>query len=123
MGHPLFIRGGMLGRSAGGGAVDNDITVLVAADKPDGLPEFLLVHGTQAVVGPHVQMNHGCARFPAGVGIRGNFFRRNGDVRILGLWGDCASEGSCDNNLIHNLRSLLFVVPRTLLVSGPNRFI
>ena len=48
---------------------------------------------------------------------------RNGDVRILGLWGDCASEGSCDNNLIHNLRSLLFVVPRTLLVSGPNRFI
>jgi hypothetical protein len=35
-----------------------------------------------------VQMNHGCARFPAGVGIRGNFFRRNGDVQCV--WGGSA---------------------------------
>ena len=100
VGHALVVGGGVLRGGAGGGAVDDHVAVLVAADELDGLAELLLVHGAQAVVGAHVQMDHSGAQLPGVIGLVGDLLGRLGDLVARG--GDRAGQRGGDDGLCHS---------------------
>ena len=99
VGHTLLVGGGMLGRGAGGGAVNDDVTVLVAADQADGLTELLLVHSAQAVVGTHMQVDHSGTQLPGVIGLVGDLLGGLGDLVARG--GDRAGQRGGNDGLCH----------------------
>lgn len=96
--HPDRIACGISARDAvvaGGGAVDDHIAVLMGPDEFNGFLEARGVHGPQALFVPHMKVDDGGARLPAGIGILGDLLRGLGNV-IAGR-GDRAGEGRGDN--------------------------
>ncbi len=93
--------GGVVGDAvvAGGGAVDDDVAVLVGTDGLDGLVELHGVHDAHALVVTHVQVGNGGTQLPALVDLSGDLLGGLGNIKAAG--GDSTGHSGGNDFLCH----------------------
>ena len=88
--------GGVIGNAVvtGGGAVYDNVAVLVSTDGLDGLVELYGIHNASAVVVTHMQMNNRSASLPALISALGDLSGSLGDVITSGSYSAGQSGGN-----------------------------
>ena len=99
--------GGVIGNTVvtGGGAVYDNIAVLVSTDQLDGLVELYGIHNACAVVVTHMQVNNGSASLPTLISALSDLSGSLRDVITSG--GYSAGQSGGNDGLCHENQSFL----------------